>query len=176
MRNQGQLFVGGVLILLGFSFLLGTVFNVNVWAFFWPVVLILLGGWILLRPQFIPGTPIHMMPLGEIRRDGAWQVANEEFWFFVGDAEFDLTRAEVPAGETTLRFFGFVAEITLIVPQGVGVAVSSTAFVTELKVQGKQEESFVMPYHYATEDYVTSDRKLRLETAYFVASIKIMRP
>jgi len=175
MRNQGQLFAGSLLIFLGLLFLVGTLFNINVWAFCWPLGLILLGVWILLRPQFNPNTPVNMTPLGSVRRGGAWRVANEEFWILVGDADFDLTRADIPAGETTLRLFGFVNDVTLIVPQGVGFAVSSTAFVTDLNILGQQHESFVMPYTFTSDDYASAERRVRLEATHFVTSIKVRR-
>jgi lia operon protein LiaF len=175
MRNQGQLIFGGLLIFFGLLFLFGTLFRINVWAFCWPIGLILLGVWILLRPQLSPGTPVRVTPLGDIRRDGTWRVANEEHWILVGDADFDLTHADIPAGETTLRLFGFVCDVSLMVPQGVGVAVSSTAFVTDLKILGHQEENFVMPYTFTSDDYATAERKVRLEVTFFVASIKVKR-
>ena len=176
MRNQGQLFLGGLLIFLGLLFLLGTLFRINVWAFCWPIGLIALGGWILLRPQMVAaGTPVQVIPLGSIIRVGSWRVANEEIWLFVGDAKFDMTQADIPAGETTLRLFGFVGDVALTVPPGVGVAVASTAFVTDLKIFGQHEESFVMPYSYASDDYATAERKVRLEVTHFMASVKIKR-
>lgn len=175
MRNQGQLFFGGLFIFFGLLFLIGTVFSINIWAFCWPIGLILLGVWILLRPQLSPGTPVRMTPLGSVRRDGVWRVASEEHWIFVGDASFDLTRAEIPAGESTLRLFGFVNDVTLIVPQSVGVAVSSTAFVTDSNVLGQKEETFVMPYTFTSDDYASAERKVRLEATCFVASMKVKR-
>ncbi len=176
MKNQGQLLFGALLIFWGLVFLFGTLFRINVWAFCWPIGLILLGVWILLRALMIrPGTPVRVTPLGSVRRDGAWRVADEEFWIFVGDDDFDLTRADIPAGETTLRVLGFVGDVKMTVPQGVGVAVSSTAFVTDSNVLGQKEETFVMPYTFTSDDYASAERKVRLEAMYFVASIKVKR-
>jgi lia operon protein LiaF len=176
MRNQGQLVLGGLLIFFGLVFLLGTLFRINVWAFCWPVGLILLGAWILLRPQMVaPGTPVRVTPLGSIVRAGSWRVATEEFWLFVGDAKFDMTQADIPAGETTLRFFGFVGDVALTVPPGVGVTVTATAFVNDLWILGQHEENFVMPYSFASDDYAIAERKVRLEVTHFVASIKVIR-
>lgn len=176
MRNQGQLFLGGLLIFFGLLFLLGTLFRVNVWAFCWPIGLILLGGWILLRPQMVaPGTPVRVTPIGSIARIGSWRVASEEFWLFVGDAKFDMTQADIPAGETTLRFFGFVGDVALTVPSGVGVAVSATAFVNDLKIFGRQAENFILPFSFASDDYATAERKVRLEVTHFVASVRVTR-
>ena len=38
---------------------------------------------------------------------------------------------------------------------------------------GEKRESFVAPMHFATDDYETAERKIRLETGYFVADIKV---
>jgi hypothetical protein len=48
--NRGAIFWGGILILLGALFLLQSmgVIDVNIWALFWPLLLIAWGLWILL--------------------------------------------------------------------------------------------------------------------------------
>jgi len=43
MRNTGVLFFGGVLILIGLIVLAGSLFDVSIWKFFGPFLLILLG-------------------------------------------------------------------------------------------------------------------------------------
>ena len=43
MRDKGQIIIGAVIVFVGLIFLIGNVLNVNVWAFCWPVGLILLG-------------------------------------------------------------------------------------------------------------------------------------
>jgi hypothetical protein len=75
MRNQGQLFIGLILVFAGVLFLAGTVFNINMWAFCWPLGLIMLGVWLIARPQMAgPDTRFMQQFIGEIRREGAWQV------------------------------------------------------------------------------------------------------
>jgi lia operon protein LiaF len=177
MRSQGQLLFGGLFIFFGVLFLVGTLFNVNVWALCWPVALILLGIWILVRPVMLgSNVAVRMLLLGNIRRSGSWRVADEEFWLGVGDASFDLSRADIPAGESVLRFFGFVGNVDLIVPQGVGYAVSSNAFVSTVRTMGQKEESIVLPYSFVSDDYASSDRKVRLEATHFVTGIRVSRP
>ena len=131
MRNKGQLIIGLVIVLIGVSLLVGNLFHVNLWDFLWPLVLIGLGVWLLLRPQTVrTGTKVQQRLLGDIRRRGAWQVTDEEFWILVGDVKLDMTTADIPQGETLIRTYGFVDSVKLIVPEGIGVSVSSTAFVT----------------------------------------------
>ncbi len=174
MRNQGQLLMGGALIILGFSFLCATIFHINLWVFCWPVGLILLGVWILARPAMLgSNVPVRVMLLGEIQREGAWQVASEEFWTGIGDVDLDFTQATIPQGETTFRLFGFVGSIKVLVPRDVGVAVSSTAFVSDLKVLGKKEENFIIPIQVDSDNYKTAERKIRLDVFHFVADVSV---
>ena len=176
MRSQGQMVIGALIILVGLMFLIGNVLDVNVWAFCWPVGLILLGVWLLLRPQLVGAdTAVRQKLLGDIHRDGLWQVANEEFWIGVGEIDLDMTRADIPVGETEIRVFSFVGDVDVFVPEGVGIAVSSTAFVTDARVLGQKRDGIMFPFHQASDDYETAERKIRLEVTSFVADIKIRR-
>ena len=74
--------------------------------------------------------------LGDIVRNGAWQVIPEEIWLAIGDIHLDLTEAQVPEGETTLTVFGFVNDIKLTVPEGVGIGLHCSAFVSDVKMYG----------------------------------------
>jgi len=176
MRNQKQMVIGALIILVGLMLLIGDVLDVNVWALCWPLGLILSGVWLLLRPQLVGAdTAVRQKLLGDIYRDGVWQVTDEEFWIGVGEVDLDMTRAEVPEGETEIRVFGFVGDVDLLVPEGVGITVSSTAFVTDARVLGQKRESIVVPFHQASDDYETAERKIRLEVTSFVADIKVKR-
>jgi hypothetical protein len=176
MRNQGQVLFAILIILIGLVLLLGNVFDIDVGALCFPAGLILLGAWILLRPRLVgPDTALWLRVFGPIRRRGAWQVADEEIWLFVGDVRLDMTQAEIPLGETRIRVFGFVGNVRLVVPEGVGVSVSSMAFVTDARVLGQRRDGFLVPVHLASDDYETAERKVHLETMSFVADIKVKR-
>ena len=174
MNNRGRMIFGLAVIGLGLVFLIGTVFRVNVWAFCWPLGLIAVGIWLLIRPSMVGAdTRIAQKVLGDIRRSGAWDVVDEEIWLGVGDVRLDMTEAAVPTGETRVRVYGFVCDVDLIVPQGVGVSVSSWAFLTDGKVFGKKEQSFVVPLQAASDDYETTQRKVRFEMYFFVNDLTV---
>ncbi|HEX6384521.1 MAG TPA: cell wall-active antibiotics response protein LiaF [Anaerolineae bacterium] len=174
MRNQGQIFVGAVLILLGVLFLVSNIFNVDIGAFCWPLAFILLGVWLLLRPQMLgPDTVTTQKLFGEIERTGAWQVVDEEIWAFITDLELDMTKADIPPGETYIRCLGFVGDVELFVPEDVGVKVSSTAFVSDVSLPDQKQESFLSPVRLQTNNYKMAERKIYLETTYFVGEVKV---
>jgi lia operon protein LiaF len=174
MRNQGQVFIALVLILLGVMFLLGNLFNIDVGLFCWPMALILLGVWLLLRPRLVaPGTEITQKVLGQIERDGPWQVRDEEFWSFIADMDLNMAKADIPLGETKLRAMGFIGDVELLAPEDIGVAVASNAFISDVKIPGGKEDSFLVPLHWQSDNYKTAERKIYLETTFFIADIKI---
>jgi lia operon protein LiaF len=177
MRNQGQILIGALILAAGLIFLLGALFDVDIGVFCFPLALILIGVGILLRPRLAgPDTALRFTLFGPVRYGGSWQVSNQEIWMVVGDVRLDLTQAEIPPGETLIRFFGFVGDIRLVVPEGVGVAVSSLAFFTEARMLGQKHEGVLTPLRLASDGYEGAERQIRLETTAFVAEFKVRRP
>lgn len=174
MGKQTQLILGGILVLWGILIVVSNVFNIDFSAICWPTLLILLGVAILLRPRWLkPDMQWGIRPIADIKRRGVWTASNEEIWTFVGDVKLDLTEAQIPSGETLLRIFGFVVDVDVRLPADVGLAVSSTAFVNEVEIQGQKNETFFGPINYTSPGYENAERKLRLETLFFVADIDI---
>jgi lia operon protein LiaF len=174
MENRGQLIIGGTIVAVGIFLLIGTVTGVNIWRFVWPLVLIGLGAWLILRPRMVaPGTSVDAKLLGDIKRSGAWTVKDEEIWLAIGDVKLNLTAATIPPGETKIRVGGFVAEVNLVVPDDVGVGVHSSAFLTTAKVLGEKRDVFLSPYKAESANYATAERRIRLETTFFVADLKV---
>ncbi len=176
MTKRGQIILGVVILLLGFVALLATVFNINVWALCWGIGLILLGVLILLRPRLTtPGSRAKFRFITDFKRSGEWQVTNEEIWTFVSDGKFDLTSADLPTGETKLRFVAFVSDTTLIIPEDIGVSISMTSFYNEIRFLGDRDEAFVTPITQSSEGYELAERKILLETVCFVSEVKVKR-
>ena len=176
MRKQSQVLVGLALVLVGLTFLVGALFRVNVWAFCWPAGLIALGGWLLLRPTLArPGTRVRVHPLADVRRGGAWDVGDEEIWIFVGDVRLDFSEASLAAGESTIKVFGLVGDVTLIVPEQVPLSVSSYALLTDGKVYGKKQDQFVAPFQIESEGYSEAAARVRVEGYFLVTNLKVKR-
>lgn len=175
MRNRGMALIGAVLMLAGVFLLLDVFIDFNFWAVCFPLGLILLGVAVLLRPRMIPpGTKSHFAFVGEVERSGPEVLTDEEHWAFVMDATFDLTKATIPAGETTIRGLGFVEDVEIFVPADVGLALELASFVTSLKVDGKAEQdSFLAPVSWRSDGYKGMERRVRFELTQFVGDIKV---
>ncbi|MFL7794218.1 MAG: cell wall-active antibiotics response protein LiaF [Anaerolineae bacterium] len=176
MRNTRQIFVGVAIIAIGLVALFGSIFDIDLGRFLCPTVLILAGVWLLVRPRMVsPGAAFTIKLLGDVRRRGEWQVIEEEITLGVGDIRLDMTQADIPIGETRIHTSGFVNGIVLIVPEGVGVIVSSMAFLTEAGIFDQKHSRFFTISQFTSEDYETAERKIHLDLRYFVADVKVKR-
>lgn len=174
MRNQGQFTLGVIVVAVGVILLLANLFNIDLGVICWPMAFILLGLFFILRPRMIdPETAVTQKFLGEVKRTGDWTVTDEEMWYLIADVDLDMTSANIPFGETRIRTLGFVSDIDLRVPKDVGIAITSTAFVNDIKFLGHKQETFLAPAHQETENYQAADRKIRFETTCFVGDITV---
>ena len=175
MRNQGMALIGALLMIAGIVFLLGNLFDFNIWAVCFPLGLILLGLFVLFRPRMVgPDTHSTVAFVDEAERSGPWTLTNEEHWAFVLDATFDLTKADIPPGETLIRCFGFVNDVEIFVPADVGLALDLASFVTSLKREGGEEETFFLaPTQGRSDGYKGLERRVRFEMTQFVGDVKV---
>lgn len=173
-RNSGLLFVGIVLILIGVLSLISNWIHVDWFSLFCPALLIFFGIWMLIKPRQIGFIgDANVVFIGEIERSGQWQASGESFLAFVGDIDLDLTKAELPLGETSYSFTGFVTDAEVLVPANVGVRVSAAGFINEVKLQGRKQESFIAPLNWTSENYADAERKIRLDSTGFVNELKV---
>ncbi len=172
--NRSVLLAGFVLVFGGALLLAGNLFDFNAWTLFWPLALIGLGVWFVTRPaNVLPGAANSYRFIGDYRRTGPWQVTNEEIGQFVGDIELDMAQAEIAPGETHLRINGFVGDVTLRVPAGVGVSLSAASFISDIDFFGQHRDSILTPSEFTTPNYPSAERRLRVQCSFFVADVKI---
>jgi len=174
MRNKNQIVLGAIVIGLGILFLIANVTGIRLGRIFWPLVLISIGVWMLWRPRMVESNvSVEQRLFGDLKKTGNWKVEETEYWFGVGDADIDLVDADIPLGSTTLRFFGFVGDVDICVPEDVGVSVRATGLVIDAKAFGQHEDHFFTPYVVKSDNYDMADRIVDIETVYFVTDLKV---
>lgn len=175
MNNKGQLLFGALLVIIGLMVILSNVFQVDIGAICWPTALILIGVWLIWRPKFDLGNgKVNIHPFCNIHRKGAWAVQPEEIWMFVGDVRLDFSQTEIPSGEIGFRIFGFVGDITLVLPADAHVSVSASAFLNDANIFGKKQDTFLTTLQYTTPEDPTNERSIRLETFFFVCDLDLV--
>jgi predicted membrane protein len=173
MNDRGQLSLGIFLVVLGLIFLLGTVFDINLWPYCWSVGFIALGVWLVMRPRLAgPGVSTEVSLIGDLRRRGNWAVRNEEIWHGIGDMELDLTQAAVPEGESVIRIYSFVGDLKVYIPSTVGVKVRTTGFFVDADMLDEKIQTFLSPAEVTSPNYAMSDRRVRIDMTGFVAEVK----
>jgi len=172
--KRWQIIVGVLLIFLGIMALIEAVFKINLWRFFFPLLLIGLGVLLLLRPRMAGSdVKVEMPILGDSRRAGAWEVKNQEFWWLVGSNYLDFTDAIFPSETQRIKIFGFVDDVKIVVPDDVGLRVNSSAFVSEYKTPQGKKEQFLNTLEYETPGFDTMEKRVEILTISFVAEIRI---
>jgi len=173
--KRWQIIIGITLVVLGIFSLLNQVFpGLRIGRFFMSLLLIGLGALLILRPRVAgPGVIVQFPILGDMRKTGAWEVTQHEIWWFVGSNRFDFSEAVFPNKDAHVKVLGFVADLKIILPEDVGLCVESSAFVNEYHgLQGKQER-FLSPVEDQTPNYLTADKRVKVQVYAFVSEIKV---
>ena len=176
MQSRGQVFVGGFLLLLGIGFLLANVLKINFWAICFPAGLILIGALLLVRPKVFDTSATSSWYLfGDVKRDGEWTPADEELWLLFGNTRLDFTQAQLPTGETHIRVGGLIGDVDVLVPAGVGVQVSASGLITDLRTPSDKFDRFLSPANSVSPGYAAAERKLHLSTTFLIADIDVLQ-
>lgn len=174
MGERKQLSLGVIILIIGLVLLLGSVTGIRLWRFIWPLALIVLGLYFVLRPRLVGSeSAIDLHLLGDVRRRGVWQAKDEELWVIIGDVQLDLTEAMMPVGETRIRVYGLVGDVDFRVPPGVGLSVTSCALLSDVNALGRKEDVFFRPFSYISEGYEAAERRIALQTGYVVVDLDI---
>ena len=176
MQNPGRFVVGAFLVLLGTGLLLANVLRISLWSICFPASLIMVGVLLLLRPKiFGTSSSSNWHLFGDVKRSGEWTATDEEFWLLFGDTKLDFTHAQLPVGETTIRINGFIGDVDVTVPPDVGVSVSASGFIVDVRTPTEKIDRFLALANVASPNYATAERKLHLSTIFFIGDIDVLQ-
>jgi predicted membrane protein len=172
--RKSEIVFGTIILGFGLLLLIGAIFDINIWGLICPVTLIGFGVWLIYRTRKDPADgDVNIRFVGDIRRRDTWKAQNEETWGFVLDTVLDFTEAELADGITTFRMGAFVNDVKAIIPANLGVAIYSMAFMTESRINGEKQETFFIPFHWESDNFETSTKKVVLKPTCFVSEIKV---
>ena len=176
MQNRSQALFGACLLVLGIGFLLANVLQINFWAVCFPAGLILIGVLLLVRPKvFDTSSASSWYLFGDVKRGSGWTPANEEFWLLFGDVELDCTQTQLPVGETNIRIHGLIGDVDVIVPPDVGVVVSASGLIVDLRTPADKVDRFLSPANSASLNYASAERKVHLSTTFLIGDIDVLQ-
>ncbi|MBD3288678.1 hypothetical protein GF337_07750, partial [candidate division KSB1 bacterium] len=177
-EKRRNLFWGFMIILLGVLLLLNE-FDVVDIGDLWPLLIIGVGIWLILKPKsgssrgegfggsfgdqsFITDTPevIESNTFGDIKvtvksKNFTSGRINTTF----GDVKVDLAELEVQAGEQTLRLSTNFGDIKIGVPKNVPFSVQSSNTAGDMHIFDEKRSGWKQSATYASEGYATADKK-----------------
>jgi predicted membrane protein len=58
------------------------------------------------------------------------------------------------------------------VPEGVGVSLTSMAFINDVRSLGKRRSGFLIPVTLTSDEYESAERKVHVETMAFISDMR----
>ncbi|MCM3338047.1 cell wall-active antibiotics response protein LiaF [Paenibacillus sp. MER TA 81-3] len=106
-----------------------------------------------------------------------WELEPMNISHFIGDTVLDLTKAQVPYGETKVTVSSFIGDVKVYVPNDMdlGVVVTSSSFLGDVKVFGREKDGFINNLQVETPYFYEAGKKVRIVVSTFIGDVKVMR-
>ncbi|PYI57429.1 cell wall-active antibiotics response protein LiaF [Paenibacillus flagellatus] len=116
--------------------------------------------------------------IGDLRigRD-YWELRPLNVSHFIGDTEIDLTRANIPYGETTITVSAFIGDVKVYVPNDVqlDVSVQASAFLGDMSVFDRWEGGLFRNMRAESPQYHEAEKRIRIQVSMFIGDVRVKR-
>ncbi len=109
--------------------------------------------------------------------EDVWELEDMNISHFIGDTSLDLTKAEVPYGETKLTISTFIGDIKVFVPHDMEleVMVVSSSFLGDKTILDRHEGGMFKHSTYRLSDYERSEKRIRIVASQFIGDLLVQR-
>jgi lia operon protein LiaF len=151
---------------------------------FWPLILIALGFALLQESRTREaerrgdGERIHHDTiLGDLKlTDPNWPLRDLTASTVIGDMQIDLSRAQIPAGETRIELRAVIGDIDIWVPQGLPLALEvQWAGVVTLNRYGHRQDLILRRESDAPPDFESAPRRVRVRVNLVIGDLSLTR-
>lgn len=106
-----------------------------------------------------------------------WELKPMNISHFIGDTVLDLTKADIPYGETKVHISSFIGDVKVYVPSDydLGIQVVSSAFIGDVKVLGQKEGGIFTNVNAKSPRYGESDKKIKLIVSTFIGDTRVIK-
>lgn len=106
-----------------------------------------------------------------------WELRPLNISHFIGDTVLDLTKAQIPVGETKITISSFIGDVKVYVPNDfeIGVQVVSSSFLGDVKVLGQREGGMFTNVNTKSPSYSDADRKIKLIVSSFIGDTRVTK-
>ena len=120
----------------------------------------------------------HSRFIGDIYfGDDYWELTPMNISHFIGDTTLDLTKAQVPIGETRIQISSFIGDVKVYVPNDlrIGIQVMSSCLIGDVKVLDQKRGGFFNQMSVATPSYQDAEQRVVLVVSSFIGDVRIMK-
>ncbi|MFO7697033.1 MAG: cell wall-active antibiotics response protein LiaF [Anaerolineae bacterium] len=174
MKSQGQIILGVALIAVGLLAILDRWLGISLGRVFFPLLLIALGVWIMVRPSRVAaGTRVAQQIFGDVVRKDA--VASEDILVLIGDVKIDWRAAEWPFAPVHLHISGLLGDIRVKLPQHVGVSLEARSAIGSMRLDDRKQDAFFALTSLRTDGYEDADQQLAIEVTHLLGDVRVER-
>ncbi|GAA3402378.1 cell wall-active antibiotics response protein LiaF [Paenibacillus hodogayensis] len=106
-----------------------------------------------------------------------WELRPLNISHFVGDTEIDLTRANIPYGETNITISSFVGDVKIYVPNDLQLEISvrASAFLGDMSVFDRWEGGLFRNMMAESPQYHEAEKRVRITVSTFIGDVRVKR-
>jgi predicted membrane protein len=181
-RHVLQAGVGVVVLLLGIVLLFSNVSEAG-WSWssllgaLWPVILVALGLILIWRTRpWRSGARQIDQVIGKVDvRPEGWELTDLEVQSGIGDIHIDLSRAQIPTGESRIVISGWVGDVSVTVPPSVAVSANGRVSVGTVTILGQKSDGLQRALAVDSPDFAAAERRIRIEVDLIAGNARVDR-
>lgn len=106
-----------------------------------------------------------------------WELKPMNISHFIGDTVIDLTKAQIPKGETKIFISSFIGDVKVFLPSDyeIGVQVFSSAFMGDARILGRKEGGLFRNMNVESPSYGDTDKKIRIVCSTFIGDVRVTK-
>lgn len=94
---------------------------------------------------------------------------------FIGDTIIDLTKAQIPYGETKINVSALIGDVKVFIPEDmdIGITATSSALIGDLRVLSEKRGGFMSNVSAQSPHYGEAGKRIKLVVSVFVGDVKV---
>lgn len=106
-----------------------------------------------------------------------WELKPLNISHFIGDTVLDLTKAQIPPGETKINISSFIGDVKVFLPNDfeTGIRVVSSAFIGDVAVLEEKEGGIFKHMNVETPYFHETEKRIKLQVSTFIGDVRVTK-
>ncbi|WP_411675109.1 cell wall-active antibiotics response protein LiaF [Cohnella faecalis] len=130
------------------------------------------------KDRWHEGKQSHSRFIGDIfLGNDYWELRPMNISMFIGDTTIDLTKAQIPSGETKLYISSFIGDVKVFVPNdaNIGVQVVSSCLIGDVSILDQKRGGLFNQTTVETLSYQDTEKKVVLVVSSFIGDVRVTK-